>query len=1012
MAGKLKSLIGRLLFGDHNELEVGVPGFLFNEDSQGVNFYLHQAAFQQLAQGHGTSTALIQRVVLQMLEEQGMAERLPNGFQVPSSVIAGLDDEQAELLDLPAFFSGNFSTHISGHTKKSSFRLQLQANLEGQVRPFQRRGPFLYLGTETRYRLNTAELMGIEAVERHGMLSAEERNEAANLQVMALLQMAERSGMRVDLKHFDRLDVVIPDAVGVSAIRLPDGSLELCPSLGAGILPKELEKRLGQLSLESKEGVLRVENQIVLVKPEQMEGIKEILGNKRIPADKVQDFIQAPTAFLDAALVNLDLGFSIRVLGVGKLQHMDFGSLDETRRDWFANGGQAVPPEVLNKLITSQEDLGTFTKKREAAEQQGAEVVEFGGELIDISDRVLVDQVIEDITQNISKNAATEKVSDDEGKESRTTISLLLKDAEEVSRGLLEQLQNAPAVAPPDWKHYVRHPFPHQKEGIAWMLNLIEQAQQADHQDLYRVQGGLLADDMGLGKTYMTLVALGEYLIRQKIAGKTQKPLLVVAPLGLLENWEQEIANTFAQIPFKDIKVLQAGRDLSEFRIKGAERETVQRASALNEQGEMDSSAIRYALNIGPNAGTHRLDMDRRLVLTTYQTLRDYQLSLCMIDWGVVVFDEAQNIKNPNTLQARAAKGLKADFKLLATGTPVENSLGDFWCLMDTAQPGLLGGWRAFREKWIRPMTNTADVEADALRLKLGRELRDAVGGYMLRRIKEDQLDGLPAKTIRGGVASGKAGQMIHVAELARMMRGPQLAAYDAVLKDYRQRRATDDARGQALAALQQLRNVSLHPRLKKAAQLISINSDQAKAFMGESAKLEVLLELLDQIRQKDEKVILFMVTKQLQRLLKIWLDQIYGLSIHIINGDTAAVQKKHDELTRKRMIEQFESVTGFNIIIMSPVAAGVGLTVVAANHVVHLERHWNPAKEAQATDRVYRIGQKKDVFIHLPTVLHPEHDSFDVHLHRLLDGKLMLKDAVVTPDQVSEEDVIRSMGL
>ncbi|MFB2351132.1 SNF2-related protein, partial [Priestia megaterium] len=94
------------------------------------------------------------------------------------------------------------------------------------------------------------------------------------------------------------------------------------------------------------------------------------------------------------------------------------------------------------------------------------------------------------------------------------------------------------------------------------------------------------------------------------------------------------------------------------------------------------------------------LDMDRRLVLTTYQTLRDYQFSMCVIDWGVVVFDEAQNIKNPNTLQTRAAKGLKADFKLLATGTPVENSLGDFWCLMDTAQPGLLGSWQNLRDRW------------------------------------------------------------------------------------------------------------------------------------------------------------------------------------------------------------------------------------------------------------------------------------------------------------------------
>jgi len=123
------------------------------------------------------------------------------------------------------------------------------------------------------------------------------------------------------------------------------------------------------------------------------------------------------------------------------------------------------------------------------------------------------------------------------------------------------------------------------------------------------------------------------------------------------------------------------------------------------------------------------------------------------------------------------------------------------------------------------------------------------------------------------------------------------------------------------------------------------------------------------------------------------------------------AVQSKKEELTRKQLIGQFEAKAGFNIIIMSPVAAGVGLTVVGANHVVHLERHWNPAKEAQATDRVYRIGQTKDVHIYLPAVIHPEVDSFDVHLDRLLQGKLMLKDAVVTTEGVGDAELMAAIS-
>lgn len=131
-------------------------------------------------------------------------------------------------------------------------------------------------------------------------------------------------------------------------------------------------------------------------------------------------------------------------------------------------------------------------------------------------------------------------------------------------------------------------------------------------------------------------------------------------------------------------------------------------------------------------------------------------------------------------------------------------------------------------------------------------------------------------------------------------------------------------------------------------------------------------------------------------------LGSYFGLGpLHVINGDAKAIVKRKGALSRKSMITDFEAKEGFNVIIMSPVAAGVGLTVVGANHVIHFERHWNPAKEAQATDRVYRIGQKKDVNIYVPILHHPEFESFDVNLHRLLSQKSMLKDAVVTPGEV-----------
>ena len=132
----------------------------------------------------------------------------------------------------------------------------------------------------------------------------------------------------------------------------------------------------------------------------------------------------------------------------------------------------------------------------------------------------------------------------------------------------------------------------------------------------------------------------------------------------------------------------------------------------------------------------------------------------------------------------------------------------------------------------------------------------------------------------------------------------------------------------------------------------------------------------------------------------------MFGLSVDIVNGDTKAVPSKRDSETRKVIIDRFQETPGFGVIIMSPVAAGVGLTVVAANNVIHLERHWNPAKEAQATDRVYRIGQTRDVNVYLPMALHPTTTSFDQKLNGLLVNKVDLSDAVVAPSIIEAQDL------
>ncbi|WP_421420083.1 DEAD/DEAH box helicase (plasmid) [Pseudoalteromonas lipolytica] len=979
-------------------------------DSYGVNFATDEASFHCLNKGEGGGLQLIQHVVLKMLEERDIAETLPNGFRLDSEQACLLDPEDAGVLGLPPFFNNDFDIDIQGRTTKSSFNLQLFAKFEQQKYPVKRKGPTLFFSEQTQYLMTPEQLNAVLAVEEHSSLKPDNRNELNNVLVVAKLQQAVKDGLKLDLKHFDKFDLVQPENITVTANQRADGSLELSPSFGDGSSPEDVQNRLAQLQGDGQ--VMRIKDRIVLLTDDKKQAVKEVLQNRTIPAHKVAEFIKTPSAFLDASVLNLDLGFSLRVAGIGKMVHIPFGQDSDGSNGWFSTNTESEPPERLVKLLECEEDVISFEQSYQQAKGQNADSVLVDDESIDIRDEQRVTETLAEVRENLANPPDENNISDTDVLPVKTEqVSLLLKDTEEHNKDIVNKVSQLDKGISFDRSNLARTPFPHQESGISWMLSLLKSAQLDNYDDMYRVQGALLADDMGLGKTYMTLVMMAEYMEMQRQNNKLEKPILIVAPLSLLENWEQEVGATFNKSPFRDIKVLQSARDLKEFRVKGAERESMQLTSVINDS-HADHESIRYALHVGADAATKRLDMDRRVVITTYQTLRDYQFSLCVIDWGVVVFDEAQNIKNPNTQATRAAKGLKADFKLLATGTPVENSLSEFWCLMDTAQPGLLGDWGYFRERWIKPISSANEEEKAEVRLEIGNDLRNATGQFMLRRTKEDELTGMPTKTIKTGIHKDLAENMAFTPELARNMTGGQLLGYNQVVEDYRAEKAKEQGGGHALTVLQQLRAVSLHPRLDEVFKQPPNNAKDAQRNLQESEKLRMLLDILSDIKSRQEKVIIFATTKKLQAVLKICLDKIYELNIHVINGDSKAMKTKKDQLSRKGMITDFEAKDGFNIIIMSPVAAGVGLTVIGANHVVHLERHWNPAKEAQATDRVYRIGQKKPVFIHLPCLLHPEYDSFDVNLDKLLAKKTMLRDAVVTPETVSENELMASLGL
>ncbi len=490
-------------------------------------------------------------------------------------------------------------------------------------------------------------------------------------------------------------------------------------------------------------------------------------------------------------------------------------------------------------------------------------------------------------------------------------------------------------------------PLLHQQAGIAWLQTSYQAG----------APGVLLADDMGLGKTYQVL-ALLRWL---HAAGVNQapRPFLIVAPKTLLGNWLEEINQHLGseQALGSVLKAFDTGlKQLKQ--VSGGNDTTLGRQT-------LDTGIIEQA----------------GWVLTTYETLRDYHLSFAKVRFSAVIYDEAQKLKNPTSLMNRGAKAQQGEFTLLLTGTPIENSVMDLWTLLDIAWPGLLG----FSAKDFLERYEDAKPEAYAeLKQRLIEPIpRPGDQGWlpavMLRRFKNEMLEGLPERTVR---------------VIEEVMPAVQQVAYDAVVQQVKIAGGTA-----TLAGLQALRSVALHPQLAVAPQ----NLAEDAVFIAASARFVALFRILDQLHRQQEKALIFVDLREAQRALYGLIQRRYQLRPPLpetINGDTPG-------RARDRIRRSFQNRTGFDVLILGPKAAGFGLTLTAANHVIHLNRWWNPAVEDQCSDRVYRIGQAKPVTIHLPLALHPTlaERSFDAQLHGLLEAKRQLSQAIVVPVQFSDAD-------
>lgn len=489
----------------------------------------------------------------------------------------------------------------------------------------------------------------------------------------------------------------------------------------------------------------------------------------------------------------------------------------------------------------------------------------------------------------------------------------------------------------------------HQDYGVAWFQHLVSKGPA-------ECRGALLADDMGLGKTLQLLSLLGWYYERWPEA----VPSVILAPKSLLENWKNEVDKFFTP-SFPELLVLYDDT------LKARKQPLGLIDSQLQDKGIFELLTPGWV-------GT------AKIIVTTYEVLTAFEFSFAKQPFAFVICDEAQRIKTPGTLVTLAAKKLKADFRIACTGTPVENSLADLWCLFDFVQPGLLGALEEFARTYRRPI----ECETDDQRQALAR-LQSSIAPQTLRRTKADIASELPKKYFALKAAHETAlsfkPSLDEQERLAIGLSEYQRVLYKGGLKKLQDAAEESDGRQRArlsFGALHLMKAVCAEPYCLPGTKFL-LDKGGKEVHLANSPKLRWLLGQLEEVRQAGEKAIVFTEVREVQLALSYFLKETFGLKPFIIHGDSQG---------RQACIDNFSAHEGFDVIILSTLAAGAGLNVTAANHVFHFTRAWNPAKESQATDRAFRIGQRRDVYVYCPTVVADDFYTFEVRLDELLKQK------------------------
>lgn len=898
-----------------------------------VNYNGHDLHFQEWK----ATDDCIYYLPLATLVDNGYAYASKEGCLLPYENIYLLDEEERILLGVPQPYDkamrlvGTSMLNLSDFEYKVEFLTYVP---DGELIVCERGGNILVKGRD-KYLLNEAQYALLNRVDAFNSTPEEDKTTDYNLRCFAEIKaLAEQAGCQLD-SYLENENVYAPERIKIEIGRDDEG-FTVEPAVNIEENDKfqtyfdKMRKVQAQYPVQRENG----ERVRIVLNKEQKENLhylKEQCG-KHKTREEIQKMIEQPTEFFDPNSFDLSELYSDRVIEIGVYKPKFYPFICPYKSCWIAGATVETPQNGTTKVtINSEEELEKLKREIQSAKENKKGIVEYNNTQLDIEDAMFLAQTAEKQLKDPSQPA---KVESENGNEARN-ILIIEENAEELGFAVKER-----TIEKGDKYTLFTDPFlqegfslkDHQKEGVAWLQHLYKS----------KASGCLMADDMGLGKTLQILYFIDWH--SRKYAN--HKPYLIVAPISLLENWKNEYERFFMQ-PRMKINMLTS-KDVTRKFDK----------SIVDKMQKMD------------------------IILTNYESLRISQLNFCAVEFDVVALDEAQKIKSPGTLVTNAAKALKCNFKIAMTGTPVENSLLDLWCIMDFCVPGLLGNAKAFAAQYQNPLKKEdTDIVA------LGNEVHDKLGVYFMRRLKKDAAKDLPDK--------------IELKEKV-LMPPVQKETYASVVNDY-----TSGIQPNMLVTIMHLREVSEHPYLYDST-LLNHETDE---IVETSARLQATIKFLDEIKKKGEKVIIFVERKETQKMLQKLCLERYGIITKIINGDTPSIVKRNmpNKQSRQSSIDEFQAVDGFNVIIMSPVAAGMGLNVTAANHVIHYSRHWNPAKENQATDRAYRIGQTKDVFVYYPMAVRADIKSFDETLDDLLSRKTSLATSTIFPTErveVKQEEI------